>query len=110
MTPLEGAATAQTLADSTLGVAQDITKTLPVVANTLRGTGGLLAFGAVYHGFSTGNYWEAGWGVLDVTAGVASLFPPADFITGPYFAGRLGMGLTELALTAAKAGSSSCVR
>jgi hypothetical protein len=57
----------------------------------------VLAVGSIIHGIQSKNYVEAGLGALDVAAGVASLFPPADFITGPYFAVRLGMGFVDLA-------------
>jgi hypothetical protein len=80
-----------------VGVALDITKDLPRLAGALRGSGGVLAVGGIIHGLRDRNYLEAGLGALDVTFGIASLFPPADFVTGPYFAVRLGMGLVETA-------------
>ena len=95
----EAATAAQTSVDATVGVALEISKDLPKLASNLRGFGGLFAFAGVSHGILTGDYEEAGWGVLDLGAVIASAFPVADIATGPYFATRLGMGL----------GSSRCV-
>ena len=79
---------------------------MPKVASALMGSGGLFALGSIAHGISVGNYAEAVWSAFDVTAGVASIFPLADFFTGPYFTVRLGMGITELAVDAANSEST----
>jgi hypothetical protein len=63
-----------------------------------------------YHGrivYLTRGERLAGFGALDVAAGIASLFPPADFITGPYFSVRLGMGFVEVANFAAQPSETS---
>jgi len=93
-----GAATSgEWMADVSVGVFLEVSHTLPRVAGALRGAGGAFAVAGLIHGIRTRNYVEAGFGALDIAATVASIFPPADFITGPYFAGRIGMGLAETA-------------
>jgi len=91
----EAAQAGQSFADGSVGVVLGINKDFAALSGALRGAGGLFAIGSIYHGYKTGNYVEMGFGSLDVIATVASAFPPADFVTGPYFAGRLGMGIVD---------------
>ena len=50
----------QSLLDGSVGVSLDIARSLPALAGTLRGSGGLFAIGGIVHGIQTQDYLEVG--------------------------------------------------
>ena len=104
----QSAQSGYTTLDVTLGTALNVANELPKLAGALRLAGGAFSVGGFIHGVSTGNYGEAALGLLDTAAFIASAFPPADFVTGPYFAARLGVTIVQVA-TDTTGSNSTCV-